>query len=96
MREGLEIVLIGHAGHPEVVGTLGQLPPDAATLIETAEDARAFTPRDPERLAYITQTTLSVDDTAAIVAILKAALPGHRRPAGRRTSATPPPTGRRP
>ena len=72
---GLEIVLIGHAGHPEVIGTLGQLPPGAATLIETADDARRFEPRDPERLAYITQTTLSVDDTAAIVAILKARFP---------------------
>ncbi len=72
---GLEIVLIGHAGHPEVIGTLGQLPPGAATLIETAEDARRFEPRDPERLAYITQTTLSIDDTAAIVAILKTRFP---------------------
>jgi 4-hydroxy-3-methylbut-2-enyl diphosphate reductase len=72
---GLEIVLIGHAGHPEVVGTLGQLPPGAAALIETAEDAGRFTPRDPRQLAYITQTTLSVDDTAAIVAILKARFP---------------------
>jgi 4-hydroxy-3-methylbut-2-enyl diphosphate reductase len=72
---GLEIVLIGHAGHPEVVGTLGQLPAGAATLIETAGDAQRFMPRDPERLAYITQTTLSVDDTAAIVAILKERFP---------------------
>jgi 4-hydroxy-3-methylbut-2-en-1-yl diphosphate reductase len=73
--KGLEIVLIGHAGHPEVEGTLGQLPPGAATLIETAEDARRFYPRDPERLAYLTQTTLSVDDTAAIVAILRERFP---------------------
>ena len=73
--EGLEIVLIGHAGHPEVIGTLGQLPVGAATLIETIETARSFSPRDPERLAYITQTTLSVDDTAAIVAILKSRFP---------------------
>jgi 4-hydroxy-3-methylbut-2-enyl diphosphate reductase len=72
---GLEIVLIGHAGHPEVVGTLGQLPAGAATLLETAADARRFAPRDPKRLAYITQTTLSVDDTAAIVAILKERFP---------------------
>jgi 4-hydroxy-3-methylbut-2-en-1-yl diphosphate reductase len=75
LDKGLEIVLIGHAGHPEVVGTLGQLPPGAATLIETAADARAFAPRDPQRLAYITQTTLSVDDTAAVVAILKERFP---------------------
>ncbi len=72
---GLEIVLIGHAGHPEVVGTLGQLPVGAATLVETVEDARRFEPRDPARLAYTTQTTLSVDDTAAIVAVLKARFP---------------------
>ena len=60
---------------------MGQLPPGAVTLIETAEDARAFVPRDPERLAYITQTTLSVDDTAAIVAILKERFPGIVGPA---------------
>jgi 4-hydroxy-3-methylbut-2-enyl diphosphate reductase len=72
---GLEIVLIGHARHPEVIGTLGQLPPGAATLIETMEDARRFTPRDEARLAYTTQTTLSVDDTAAIVAVLKTRFP---------------------
>jgi 4-hydroxy-3-methylbut-2-enyl diphosphate reductase len=74
-ENGLEIVLIGHAGHPEVVGTLGQLPNGAAVLIETTADARRFEPRDPERLAYITQTTLSVDDTIAIVAILKERFP---------------------
>ena len=74
-EEGLEIVLIGHAGHPEVIGTLGQLPAGAATLIETTQAAQSFEPRDPERLAYITQTTLSVDDTAAIVAVLKARFP---------------------
>jgi 4-hydroxy-3-methylbut-2-en-1-yl diphosphate reductase len=73
--KGLEIVLIGHAGHPEVVGTLGQLPANAATLIETLEDARRFQARDPARLAYITQTTLSVDDTAAIVAVLRERFP---------------------
>ncbi len=74
-EEGLEIVLIGHAGHPEVIGTLGQLPAGAATLIETAQAAQRFEPRDPERLAYITQTTLSVDDTAAIVATLRERFP---------------------
>jgi len=72
---GLEIVLIGHAGHPEVEGTTGQLPPGAVTLIESTADAEAFTPRDPERLAYVTQTTLSVDDTAGIVAVLKRRFP---------------------
>ena len=74
-EEGLDIVLIGHAGHPEVIGTLGQLPAGSATLIETVEDARTFRPRDPARLAYTTQTTLSVDDTAAIVAVLKERFP---------------------
>ncbi len=72
---GLEIVLIGHAGHPEVVGTLGQLPAGAAALVETEADARSFQPRNRKRLAYITQTTLSVDDTAAIVAILRERFP---------------------
>ena len=92
--QGLEIVLIGHAGHPEVIGTMGQLPDGAVSLIETAADARAFAPRDPTRLAYITQTTLSVDDTAEIVRILTERFPaivGRTR----KTSATPRPTGRR-
>ena len=74
-RRGREIVLIGHAGHQEVTGTIGQLPPGAVTLIETIEDARAFTPKDPSKLAYVTQTTLSVDDTAEIVAVLKERFP---------------------
>ena len=74
-RIGREIVLIGHAGHPEVIGTMGQLPPGAISLIETLEDARAFTPRDPANLAFVTQTTLSVDDTAEIVAALQARFP---------------------
>jgi 4-hydroxy-3-methylbut-2-en-1-yl diphosphate reductase len=74
--EGHEIILIGHAGHPEVTGTMGQLPEGAVRLIETAEDARRFVPRDPDALAYITQTTLSVDDTAEMVGILKQRFPG--------------------
>lgn len=72
---GMEIVLIGHAGHPEVVGTMGQLPEGAVTLIETVEDARAFTPKDATNIAFATQTTLSVDDTAAIVAALRERFP---------------------
>jgi 4-hydroxy-3-methylbut-2-en-1-yl diphosphate reductase len=72
---GNEILLIGHAGHPEVIGTMGQLPEGAVRLIETAEDARTIVPASPERLAFITQTTLSVDDTAEIVAILKERFP---------------------
>jgi 4-hydroxy-3-methylbut-2-enyl diphosphate reductase len=75
-RKGREIVLIGHAGHPEVAGTMGQLPEGAVHLIETVDDARTFQPRDAERLAYITQTTLSVDDTAAIVGVLSERFPG--------------------
>ncbi len=71
-REGHEIVLIGHEGHPEVIGTMGQLPEGAISLIETVADAKAFVPRDPEKLAFVTQTTLSVDDTAEIVSALKA------------------------
>jgi 4-hydroxy-3-methylbut-2-enyl diphosphate reductase len=73
--EGLEILLIGHAGHPEVVGTMGQLPAGAIHLIETVAQARAFTPRDSKKLAFVTQTTLSVDDTAKIVGELKARFP---------------------
>src|SRR6187455_206938 len=72
---GREIVLIGHAGHPEVVGTMGQLPEGAVALIETVADAEAFTPRDPGNVAFVTQTTLSVDDTADIVAALRARFP---------------------
>ena len=75
-----EIVLIGHAGHPEVIGTMGQLPEGAVALIETVEDARAFQPRDAASLAFITQTTLSVDDTAEIVAALQARFPGIATP----------------
>jgi 4-hydroxy-3-methylbut-2-en-1-yl diphosphate reductase len=77
---GREIVLIGHAGHPEVVGTMGQLPEGAVVLIETVEDARAFQPRDPANVAFVTQTTLSVDDTAEIVAALRARFPAIAAP----------------
>jgi 4-hydroxy-3-methylbut-2-enyl diphosphate reductase len=75
-KRGREIVLIGHAGHPEVIGTMGQLPQDAVVLIETAQQARAFQPKDAAQLAYVTQTTLSIDDTAEIVAILRERFPG--------------------
>ena len=75
-----EIVLIGHAGHPEVVGTMGQLPPGSIHLVETVEDAERFAPRDPTNIAYITQTTLSVDDTAAIVEVLGRRFPGITPP----------------
>jgi 4-hydroxy-3-methylbut-2-enyl diphosphate reductase len=72
---GSEILLIGHAGHPEVIGTTGQLPPGAVRLIETIADAHAFTPKDPERLSVITQTTLSVDDTKEIMSVLQERFP---------------------
>ncbi|WP_417467089.1 4-hydroxy-3-methylbut-2-enyl diphosphate reductase [Maricaulis sp.] len=75
-----EILLIGHAGHPEVVGTMGQLPEGAIALIETVEDAMAYAPKDPSRLAFVTQTTLSVDDTSAIVAALQARFPQIEAP----------------
>jgi len=69
------ILMIGHAGHPEVVGTMGQLPPGSMTLVQSVEEARTVEPALPERLAFITQTTLSVDDTADIVAILRERFP---------------------
>ena len=74
-RRGREIMLIGHAGHPEVVGTMGQLPEGVVRLIETVADAMAFTPKDASKLAYVTQTTLSVADAAEIVAAIKARFP---------------------
>ncbi len=77
---GREIVLIGHAGHPEVVGTLGQLPAGAVSLIQTVEEAEAFTPRDPANLAFVTQTTLSLDDTAEMVEALRRRFPAISAP----------------
>ena len=72
---GLQMVMIGHQGHPETIGTMGQLPEGEVLLVETAEDVAGLLVRDPARLAYITQTTLSVDDTAGIVAALQARFP---------------------
>jgi 4-hydroxy-3-methylbut-2-en-1-yl diphosphate reductase len=74
------ILMIGHEGHPEVVGTMGQLPPGSVTLVQDTEDARTVQPADPSRLAFITQTTLSVDDTAEIVAVLRERFPGIEGP----------------
>ncbi len=74
-KAGREIVLIGHAGHPEVIGTMGQLPDGSMTLIETVQDVAAFAPKDPDNVAFVTQTTLSVDDTAEIVSALQARFP---------------------
>jgi 4-hydroxy-3-methylbut-2-enyl diphosphate reductase len=79
-RRGREVVLVGHAGHPEVVGTMGQLPPGAVTLVETEADARTFQPKSGKDLAFITQTTLSVDDTAAIVKVLMDRFPNIVKP----------------
>ena len=72
---GRHIILIGHAGHPEVVGTMGQLPPGAISLVETVEDAEAFQRPGDAPLAYATQTTLSVDDTSEILSVLKRRFP---------------------
>lgn len=77
---GREIVLIGHAGHPEVEGTMGQLPDGAVALIETVDDVAGFAPRDPAKLSFVTQTTLSVDDTADIVSALQDRFPGIAAP----------------
>lgn len=77
---GRHILFIGHAGHPEVIGTFGQVPEGAMTLIETVEDAEAVTASDPEDLAFLTQTTLSVDDTAAVLAVLKRRFPAILAP----------------
>jgi 4-hydroxy-3-methylbut-2-enyl diphosphate reductase len=77
---GRQIVLIGHAGHPEVVGLLGQLPEGAMRLVETTLDAEAFQPRDANNLAYVTQTTLSVDDTSDIAEVLRRRFPAIAAP----------------
>ncbi|UYH51660.1 4-hydroxy-3-methylbut-2-enyl diphosphate reductase [Candidatus Kirkpatrickella diaphorinae] len=74
-EDSRHILMIGHAGHPEVVGTMGQLPLGAVTLINDADEARRVEPKDPTRLAFITQTTLSVDDTSEIVSILRERFP---------------------
>jgi 4-hydroxy-3-methylbut-2-en-1-yl diphosphate reductase len=80
-RLGRHVILIGHSGHPEVIGTMGQLPEGSVTLIETIEDAEAYQPEDPARLGFVTQTTLSVDDTAGIVAVLQRRFPELMAPA---------------
>lgn len=80
-ENGLQMIMIGHAGHPETVGTMGQLPPGEVLLVETVEDVGRLAVRDPAKLAFITQTTLSVDDTADIAAALKARFPAIVAPA---------------
>ncbi len=74
-ENGLQMIMIGHAGHPETIGTMGQLPPGEVLLVETPEDVAQVEVRDPGRLAFVTQTTLSIDDTADIVAALRARFP---------------------
>ncbi len=79
-QQGREIILIGHKGHPEVIGTMGQLPDGAISLVETVDDAQNYQAKNPENIAVITQTTLSVDDTANIIAILKQKFPKMHLP----------------
>jgi 4-hydroxy-3-methylbut-2-enyl diphosphate reductase len=71
----LQIIMIGHAGHPETIGTIGQLPKGEVILVETVADVATITVRDPQKLSYVTQTTLSVDDTSAVIDALKARFP---------------------
>src|SRR3954463_4556993 len=82
IEQGCHILFVGHAGHPEVIGTFGQVPEGRMTLIETAADAEAVVPPADAELAYLTQTTLSVDDTAEMIAILERRFPGIRGPRG--------------
>jgi len=79
--QGYGIILIGHRGHPEVIGTMGQLPEGAICLVETVKDAQKFQPADDKKLAFVTQTTLSLDDTAQIVEILQRRFPAIKRAA---------------
>ena len=80
IADGRHILFIGHAGHPEVIGTFGQVPAGSMTLIETVEDARSVQVTNSANLAFLTQTTLSVDDTAAVVGALQARFPEIRAP----------------
>ncbi len=80
IAQGRHILFVGHAGHPEVIGTFGQVPEGRMTLIETLADAEAVAPEDPEQLAFLTQTTLSVDDTAEIVSVLRRRFPAIEAP----------------
>jgi 4-hydroxy-3-methylbut-2-en-1-yl diphosphate reductase len=79
-RLGRHVILIGHAGHPEVIGTMGQLPEGTVSLIDTIADAQAYQPLDPDNLGYVTQTTLSVDDTAGVIAKLQERFPNLTAP----------------
>lgn len=80
-RLGRHVILIGHAGHPEVIGTMGQLPEGTVSLVETVEDAAVYEPADADNLGFVTQTTLSVDDTAGVIAKLQERFPNLTAPA---------------
>ncbi|MGV3548317.1 4-hydroxy-3-methylbut-2-enyl diphosphate reductase [Rhizobium sp.] len=80
-RLGRHVILIGHEGHPEVIGTMGQLPEGAVSLVDTVADAEKYTPPDPDRLGYVTQTTLSVEDSEGVIAKLKERFPNLHDPA---------------
>ncbi|EJF93020.1 4-hydroxy-3-methylbut-2-enyl diphosphate reductase [Bartonella taylorii] len=80
-RHGRHVILIGHSGHPEVIGTMGQLEKGAVTLIETIEDALHYQPNDPDKLGFVTQTTLSVEDTAEVLDVLQRRFPMLEAPA---------------
>jgi 4-hydroxy-3-methylbut-2-en-1-yl diphosphate reductase len=82
VRAGRHILFVGHRGHPEVIGTFGQVPEGRMTLVETVEDVEALTPAEPDNLAFLTQTTLSVDDTAEIIDALKRRFPSIQGPRG--------------
>lgn len=79
-RLGRHVILIGHAGHPEVIGTMGQLPEGTVSLVETIEDADVYEPADPDNLGFVTQTTLSVDDTAGVIKRLQERFPNLTAP----------------
>lgn len=78
--QGYQIIMIGHAGHPEVEGTMGQLPEGSILLVQTVEDVAALEVADPDRLSHVSQTTLSVDETRDIIAALKARFPNIKSP----------------
>ncbi len=82
VEQGRHILFVGHAGHPEVIGTFGQVPEGSMTLVETVSDAERIAVPDPDRLGFLTQTTLSVDDTAEIVAVLRRRFPSIQGPKG--------------
>jgi len=81
LRAGRHVVLVGHAGHPEVIGTMGQLPYGSVSLVETVADAQAYAPQDPEALGFVTQTTLSLEDAAGVLDALKRRFPAIAAPA---------------